>query len=71
MQIEFRTSTSTDRARPVFTNANASTVAERVRRYFETSGFSRWTAIYGTGDIPPIWKVIRDGHQRAADQIVG
>jgi magnesium protoporphyrin O-methyltransferase len=44
-------------------------VGSRVRKYFETSGFSRWTAIYGQGDIPPIWKVIRDGHQRAIDTV--
>jgi magnesium-protoporphyrin O-methyltransferase len=47
-----------------------SEVATRVRKYFETSGFSRWTAIYGSGDIPPIWKVIRDGHQRALEAVL-
>ena len=47
-----------------------STTAERVAKYFETSGFSRWTAIYGAGGIPPIWRVIRDGHDRAIDQVI-
>jgi magnesium-protoporphyrin O-methyltransferase len=55
---------------PSFGASTASAVGERVQRYFETSGFSRWTAIYGNGDIPPIWKVIRDGHQRALDTVV-
>ena len=41
-----------------------------VRRYFETSGFSRWTAIYGEGGIPPIWRVIRDGHDLALDRVL-
>jgi magnesium-protoporphyrin O-methyltransferase len=59
-----------EHARPNFTADAPSAVGERVRRYFETSGFSRWTAIYGTGDIPPIWKVIRDGHQRLLDHVL-
>jgi magnesium protoporphyrin O-methyltransferase len=41
-----------------------------VRRYFETSGFSRWTAIYGEGGIPPIWRVIRDGHDLVLDRVI-
>ena len=60
-----------DRQRvPLFADRAASDVGSRVRKYFETSGFSRWTAIYGAGDIPPIWKVIRDGHQRAIDAVL-
>ena len=60
-----------DRSRaPLFADRAASDVGSRVRKYFETSGFSRWTAIYGSGDIPPIWKVIRDGHQRAIDAVL-
>jgi magnesium-protoporphyrin O-methyltransferase len=55
----------------LFGSASNSQVGSRVRKYFETSGFSRWTAIYGAGEIPPIWKVIRDGHQRALDHVVG
>jgi magnesium-protoporphyrin O-methyltransferase len=55
---------------PLFTAARETATGERVRKYFETSGFSRWSAIYGTGDIPPIWKVIRDGHQRAMEAVV-
>jgi magnesium-protoporphyrin O-methyltransferase len=72
MTTEFRTSTTpaTTRERPQFGAADSSAVGERVHRYFETSGFSRWTAIYGNGDIPPIWKVIRDGHQRALDHVI-
>jgi magnesium-protoporphyrin O-methyltransferase len=54
---------------PLFGNSRSSEIGARVRKYFETSGFSRWTAIYGQGDIPPIWKVIRDGHQRALDTV--
>jgi magnesium-protoporphyrin O-methyltransferase len=54
----------------LFAPAEPSYTAGRVRKYFETSGFSRWTAIYGSGDIPPIWKIIRDGHQLAIDQVV-
>jgi magnesium-protoporphyrin O-methyltransferase len=54
----------------LFADRGETETASRVRKYFETSGFSRWTAIYGSGDIPPIWKVIRDGHQRAVDQVV-
>jgi magnesium-protoporphyrin O-methyltransferase len=56
--------------RRLFELRTASPTGERVRTYFETSGFSRWTAIYGSGDIPPIWKVIRDGHKRALDAVV-
>ncbi|MBD5654453.1 MAG: methyltransferase domain-containing protein, partial [Candidatus Eremiobacteraeota bacterium] len=54
----------------LFAEREASETGHRVRKYFETSGFSRWTAIYGTGDIPPIWKVIRDGHDRALETVV-
>jgi len=54
----------------LFEARDQSSVGRNVRQYFETSGFSRWTAIYGTGDIPPVWKVIRDGHQRALDTVV-
>jgi magnesium-protoporphyrin O-methyltransferase len=54
----------------LFGEPATSDVGSHVRKYFETSGFSRWTAIYGSGDIPPIWKVIRDGHQRAIDAVL-
>ncbi len=47
-----------------------SETSRRVAKYFETSGFSRWTAIYGEGGIPPIWRVIREGHDRAMDQVI-
>ncbi len=56
-------------SRDLFAAREPSETGARVRKYFETSGFSRWTAIYGTGDIPPIWKVIRDGHDRALQTV--
>ncbi len=55
---------------PLFGPPSTSEIGKHVRKYFETSGFSRWTAIYGSGDIPPIWKVIRDGHQRAIETVL-
>jgi len=55
---------------PLFADISPSEIGGRVRKYFETSGFSRWTAIYGQGEIPPIWKVIRDGHQKALDAVL-
>jgi magnesium-protoporphyrin O-methyltransferase len=54
----------------LFVDRPKSETAKRVHKYFETSGFSRWSAIYGSGDIPPIWKVIRDGHQRSVDKVI-
>jgi len=54
----------------LFSERPKSETAKRVHKYFETSGFSRWSAIYGSGDIPPIWKVIRDGHQRTVDKVI-
>jgi magnesium-protoporphyrin O-methyltransferase len=54
----------------LFADREQSETGQRVRKYFETSGFSRWSAIYGTGDIPPIWKVIRDGHDQALETVV-
>jgi magnesium-protoporphyrin O-methyltransferase len=54
----------------LFSEREASETGKRVRTYFETSGFSRWSAIYGSGDIPPIWKVIRDGHDQALETVV-
>jgi magnesium-protoporphyrin O-methyltransferase len=54
----------------LFAPTTPTDTAARVKKYFETSGFSRWTAIYGNGDIPPIWKVIRDGHGLAIKQVV-
>jgi magnesium-protoporphyrin O-methyltransferase len=54
----------------LFGNHKQSATAERVTAYFETSGFSRWTAIYGEGGLPPIWRVIREGHDAAIDQVL-
>jgi len=54
----------------LFDSATRSQTTERVSTYFQTSGFSRWTAIYGSGRIPPIWRVIRDGHEQAMDQVL-
>ena len=57
-------------AAPHFGAEHSSETGTRVKNYFETSGFSRWTAIYGDGIIPPIWRVIREGHERAMDQVI-
>lgn len=46
------------------------TTSKNVGKYFETSGFSRWAAIYGDGQIPPIWNVIREGHSRLTQQVM-
>jgi magnesium-protoporphyrin O-methyltransferase len=54
----------------LFADRAPTETGQRVRKYFETSGFSRWSAIYGSGDIPPIWKVIRDGHDQALETVV-
>jgi len=54
----------------LFDNQEPSETTERVAQYFQTSGFSRWTAIYGEGRIPPIWRVIRDGHDLAMAQVL-
>lgn len=54
----------------LFADREQTETGKRVRTYFETSGFSRWSAIYGSGDIPPIWKVIRDGHDQALETVV-
>jgi magnesium-protoporphyrin O-methyltransferase len=69
MQSELRPALER-RTPPGFAPRRPSDVGDRVRKYFETSGFSRWTAIYGTGDIPPIWKIVRDGHQRVIDHVL-
>ena len=69
-QTDVRTALPNRDRAPLFADHRATDVGARVRKYFETSGFSRWTAIYGSGDIPPIWKVIRDGHQRALDCVL-
>jgi magnesium-protoporphyrin O-methyltransferase len=54
----------------LFRSIVPSETRKHVAKYFETSGFSRWTAIYGNGGIPPIWSVIREGHQRAIDTVI-
>ena len=54
----------------LFGTHSLSDTGRRVKNYFETSGFSRWTAIYGNGSIPPIWGVIREGHARAMDKVI-
>jgi magnesium-protoporphyrin O-methyltransferase len=54
----------------LFGQRDKSETNQRVTKYFETSGFSRWTAIYGSGGIPPIWKVIREGHDQALTQVI-
>ena len=54
----------------LFDNNAQSSTCERVAQYFQMSGFSRWTAIYGDGGVPPIWRVIRDGHEQAMSQVI-
>lgn len=68
-QIDFVRAPKAERA-PLFGNYSPSETCMRVSKYFETSGFSRWTAIYGEGGIPPIWRVIREGHDRAMKQVL-
>ncbi|BDE07219.1 magnesium protoporphyrin IX methyltransferase [Vulcanimicrobium alpinum] len=70
MQSDVRSAADPRTHAPAFAPHRPSEIGERVRKYFETSGFSRWTAIYGTGDIPPIWKIVRDGHQRVIDHVL-
>ena len=53
LQIPTRPNTGTFEP-ALFANRPKSETAKRVSKYFETSGFSRWSAIYGSGDIPPI-----------------
>lgn len=67
--LEFYSDASAIR-QPMFGNCGVTETSRRVARYFETSGFSRWAAIYGEGGIPPIWRVIREGHDRAMDQVL-
>jgi magnesium-protoporphyrin O-methyltransferase len=54
----------------LFRSIAQSDTSKRVSKYFESSGFSRWTAIYGDGGIPPIWTVIRDGHRMAINTVI-
>jgi magnesium-protoporphyrin O-methyltransferase len=53
-----------------FEQREPSSTCKRVGDYFQSSGFSRWAAIYGDGSIPAIWNVIREGHKTAADQVI-
>jgi magnesium protoporphyrin O-methyltransferase len=69
-QIELE-SAGGDAPKPaLFGTHEPSETSKNVCRYFETSGFSRWTAIYGEGGIPPIWRVIRDGHDLALERVI-
>lgn len=52
-----------------FSERELSNTGVRVAKYFATSGFSRWTAIYGDGQLPPIWNSIREGHDLALGAI--
>jgi len=65
-----RPAPKSDRLRKLFGSYDPSETSRRVSKYFETSGFSRWAAIYGEGGIPPIWRVIREGHDRAMNQVL-
>lgn len=66
----YRSVPETDHPSPVFADGERSETIQRVETYFENSGFSRWAAIYGEGRVPPIWRVIREGHDRAIAQVV-
>jgi magnesium-protoporphyrin O-methyltransferase len=69
-QIEYERVAPRLERSPLFGKFSPSETSNRVAKYFETSGFSRWTAIYGDGGIPPIWRVIREGHDRAMNQVI-
>lgn len=69
-QIELDRGAPAPEEATLFGSHTPSETSKRVATYFETSGFSRWTAIYGEGGIPPIWRVIREGHDRAMEQVV-
>jgi magnesium protoporphyrin O-methyltransferase len=69
-QIDLEAIEADLRGPELFGAHDPSETSQNVRRYFETSGFSRWTAIYGEGGIPPIWRVIRDGHGLALDRVI-
>lgn len=72
MQQEIDTGNTAPRSAPrsLFRAHDPSETGRRVQSYFENSGFSRWTAIYGNGSIPPIWGVIREGHERAMNRVI-
>jgi magnesium-protoporphyrin O-methyltransferase len=59
-----------EHAQPGFDVSDGSETSRRVESYFKTSGFSRWAAIYGDGGLPPIWRIIREGHDRVIEQVV-
>ncbi|GAC1581886.1 MAG: magnesium protoporphyrin IX methyltransferase [Candidatus Elarobacter sp.] len=69
-QVEFAGVVPTLERPALFGNHLPTDTSQRVAKYFETSGFSRWSAIYGEGEIPPIWRVIRDGHDVAVNNVV-
>jgi magnesium-protoporphyrin O-methyltransferase len=54
----------------LFGNEPQSETGRRVAKYFETSGFSRWSAIYGDAPLPHIWNCIREGHSIALERVV-
>lgn len=69
-QVDFASTVPDLESISLFGNHKPSDTSKRVAQYFETSGFSRWSAIYGDGEIPPIWRVIRDGHDVAIGQLL-
>jgi magnesium protoporphyrin O-methyltransferase len=69
-QIDLESPVPDVRNSTLFGTHEPSETSKNVCRYFETSGFSRWTAIYGQGGIPPIWRVIRDGHDLALERVI-
>jgi magnesium-protoporphyrin O-methyltransferase len=54
----------------LFGNDASSETGQRVTKYFETSGFSRWSAIYGDAPLPRIWSWIREGHTVALERVI-
>jgi magnesium-protoporphyrin O-methyltransferase len=69
-QLDVQTTATESEKEPSFPTHDQTDTCQRVAKYFQTSGFSRWAAIYGDGGIPPIWKVIREGHDRAMNQVI-
>ncbi|MGF1490856.1 MAG: magnesium protoporphyrin IX methyltransferase [Microcoleaceae cyanobacterium] len=42
-----------------------------VREYFNSTGFDRWSRIYGTGDdVSKVQRDIRQGHQQTVDKVL-
>ncbi|NJO44149.1 MAG: magnesium protoporphyrin IX methyltransferase [Oscillatoriales cyanobacterium RM2_1_1] len=42
-----------------------------VQDYFNSTGFDRWSRIYGTGEVNRVQLDIRSGHQQTVNQVLG